>query len=360
MSYLRYHRQELLIDKCGQQKLKNARVLCVGAGGLGSPLLLYLAGAGVGTIGIVDHDTVELSNLHRQIIFSMQDLGLKKGIAAKNKMLHLNPEITVDVFLDKLSLQNAHQIIANYDIIADCTDNFATRYVINDACFYLKKPNVSASIFHFEGQCSVFTALEGPCYRCLYPEISAINVLPNCAESGVLGVLPGLLGTIQATEILKIILGLGDTLIGRLLTVDAMNMQFREYQIKRDRYCVLCGENSKSLSYPKEVLCMSETIPEISVTELAEWQKEGRDFLLLDVREPSEYAECEMGGTLIPIGELPNRLNELNPAKQTVVHCRGGGRSKRAAALLKEAGFQDVRNLTGGITAWVKAQENNC
>ncbi|HEX2549318.1 MAG TPA: molybdopterin-synthase adenylyltransferase MoeB, partial [Gammaproteobacteria bacterium] len=350
---MRYSRQQLLpeVGVLGQERLQQARVLCVGAGGLGSPLLLYLAGAGVGTLGIVDHDVVEISNLHRQIMFRMQDLAVKKVIAARNKIEQLNPNVSVEFFDEKLSLHNVQKIISKYDIIADCTDNFTARYLINDTCFYLKKPNVSASIYQFEGQCSVFTNSNGPCYRCLYPEAST---LPSCAESGVLGVLPGMLGTIQATEILKWILKIGSSLSGRLLTVDARLMHFREFLIEKHSHCVLCSENAaiENIIYPED-LCMTETIPEISIQELAEWQTKGEDFVLLDVREPHEYAEVEMGGTLIPIGELPNRLSELDPLKKTIVHCRGGGRSKRGVEILKNAGFIDARNLTGGITAWI-------
>lgn len=355
----RYARQQLLSDvgERGQKRLRNAHVLCIGAGGLGSPMLLYLAAAGVGTIGIVDHDVVELSNLHRQIIFDTSDVGLKKVVVAKNKIHALNPHVNVEIYDEKISMTNADQLIASYDIIADGTDNFNTRYVVNDACFRLRKPNVSASIFQFDGQCSIFTDENGPCYRCLFPHIPASNWIPNCGESGVLGVLPGILGTIQATEVLKWILQIGRSLRNRLLTVDARHMQFREFQIEKNPHCILCSGNvsSENLGLNEE-LCMSEIIPEISVEELIEWQNKGEDFFLLDVREPNEYAECEMGGTLIPIGELAARVSELDPSKKTIVHCRGGGRSKRGVEILKNAGFKDARNLTGGITAWLKVK----
>jgi len=357
----RYARQQLLPDigELGQMHLRNARVLCIGAGGLGSPLLLYLAAAGVGTIGIVDHDIVELSNLHRQIIFNSEDVGTKKVSAAKNRIHALNPHIEVLSYEDKISRANAESIIASFDIIADGTDNFNARYIINDACFRLKKPNVSASIFQFEGQCSIFTDDNGPCYRCLYPDMPSSQWMPNCAESGVLGVLPGILGTIQATEVLKWILKIGNSLKNRLLTVDAREMQFREFQIEKNPHCILCGENASRENLidsliDREEQCMNAVIPEISIQELKALQDKGEEFVLLDVREPSEYAECEMGGKLIPIGELAARVSELDPTKKTIVHCRGGGRSKRGVEILKNAGFHDARNLTGGITAWLK------
>jgi adenylyltransferase/sulfurtransferase len=287
----------------------------------------------------------------------MQDLGVKKVMAAKNKIQQLNPDIHIEMYEEKITAHNVKSIISSYDVIADCTDNFRTRYIINDACFHLKKPHVSASIFQFEGQCSLFTSSDGPCYSCLYPELSSDGV-QNCTESGVLGVLPGILGTIQATEMLKYILNIGQSLKGRLLLVDALTMQFREFFIERDPDCRVCGENSLTENMiDVEEACMSETIAEISIQEFMEWQKNGEDFVLLDVREPHEYAEVEMGGTLIPIGELPNRLNELDPVKKTIVHCRGGGRSKRGVEILKNAGFADARNLTGGITAWIKTKE---
>ncbi len=357
--YRRYSRQMLLAEVGyeGQSKLKEARVLCVGAGGLGSPVLLYLAAAGIGTLGIIDFDRVEISNLHRQIIYTRADILQRKAVIAKNRMMALNPHIEVNTYDEKFTSKNALACLSSYDIVADCSDNFSTRYLVNDAAFHLKKPNVSASIFKFEGQCSVFTAGEGPCYRCLYPAHPPKAFVPTCSEVGVFGMLPGMLGTIQATEIIKWILKIGDGLIGRLLTVDARSMQFREFQFKRNPDCVLCGQGKsfESLVYSQEEVCMNQPVPEISVDELKEWQAQKKDFLLLDVRELKEYEECEMGGKLIPLGDLQKRINELDPLRLTVVHCKGGGRSKRAVELLKSAGFADVRNLTGGITAWLKA-----
>ena len=358
---IRYHRQMILpnVGKTGQRQLKKARVLCVGAGGLGSPLLLYLAAAGVGTLGIVDHDVVDVSNLHRQILYGMQDVGSTKANIAKKNLVNINPHIEILTYEEKLHQHNALNILQSYDIIADCTDNFTSRYLINDACFHLKKPNVAASIYQFEGQLSIFTTDKGPCYRCLYPEPPPLNLIPSCAEAGVFGVLPGLMGTLQANEILKWILQIGEMLVGRLLTVDALNLTFREYDIQKNHQCVLCyhAQSFHQLNYQTGNLCMAD-VKEISLEEMENLRQDGVDFTLLDVREPQEFAANNMGGQLIPIGDLPKRLDELEKDKLTIVHCKSGGRSKRAVAFLMSEGFTDVRNLTGGMTAWQKAQEN--
>lgn len=346
----------------GQQKLKNARVLCVGAGGLGSPVLLYLAAAGIGTIGIIDDDIVELSNLQRQIIYSYEELGQKKVIAAKKKLLALNSDIHVLLHEGKLNVENAFAFMDQYDVIVDGTDNFVTRYLINDVCFHLKKPNVSASIFQFEGQCSIFSMPNGPCYRCLYPSPPPPQFIPSCAEGGVLGILPGLLGTIQATEVIKLILNIGQPLTGRLLTIDALNLHFREFNLERNPDCILCQYQQPFLMLPRyqEYMCMStKVIEEITVKELAEMQKQQTDLLVLDVREQNEYDDYNIGGKLIPLGQLPSRLNELNREQLIVVHCKSGGRSRRAVEYLMEQGFTRVKNLKGGVTAWREEISSN-
>jgi adenylyltransferase/sulfurtransferase len=337
----RYARQLSLkeIGKKGQDKLKQARVLCIGAGGLGSPVLLYLAAAGVGTIGIVDADVVELSNLQRQILYTSDDLGKKKVLAARGRLRALNPDIQIIPYETAITAENALSLLASFDIVADGTDNFASHYVINDACVQLKKTNVSASILAFEGHCMVFSGAEGPCYRCLYP---VEPVAMTCQDAGVLGIMPGLLGSMQATEILKCILQIGAPLIGRLLTVNALTMCFREFTIAR--HCPTCtGE----IQDEGELL-----MKEMTVKELAALREQQTDHIVLDVRNQDEYDICNIGGKLIPFAELQNRLGELDPEQLTIVHCRSGGRSSRAVAFLEEQGFKDVRNLTGGIMAW--------
>lgn len=361
---LRYSRHFSLphVGVEGQQRLRDAKVLCIGAGGLGSPLLLYLAAAGVGTIGIVDNDVVDVTNLQRQVLYTTDNIGQKKVFSAKTKLQALNPHINVITHDEHLIADNALQIIRQYDIVADGTDNFATRYLVNDACYHLKKPNVYASIFQFEGQCSIFSAPNGPCYRCLYDSPPPAGLIPNCAEGGVFGVLPGLLGTLQATEVLKLILGIGDPLIGRLLTIDTLTMRFREFALQRNPDCRLCTHQQPFATLPDHDIgvCQMNTAPAtatvaaISVQELAELQKNHAKFILLDVREPYEYDICNLQGKLIPIGELPQRLNELDKDSMIIAHCKGGGRSTRACLLLQEAGFSDVRNLTGGVVAWAK------
>jgi molybdopterin/thiamine biosynthesis adenylyltransferase/rhodanese-related sulfurtransferase len=346
----------------GQKQLKAAKVLTVGTGGLGSPLALYLAAAGVGTIGIVDFDVVDESNLQRQIIHGTSDVGRPKVQSAYEKIKDINPNVEVRVHEEALTSENALEIFEDYDVIVDGTDNFPTRYLVNDACVLLNKPNVYGSIFRFEGQASVFYAEEGPCYRCLYPEPPPPGLVPSCAEGGVLGILPGAIGTIQATETAKLILGIGEPLIGRLLLYDALNMRFREMKLRKDPDCPVCGENptvTELIDYQEfcgipqaETAEQDNGVPEISVNELKQKMDHGEDINVLDVREPHEYEVANIGVRLIPLGELPQRLVELDQDEYFVVHCKTGGRSAKAVELLKDAGFQNVYNVKGGITAW--------
>ena len=362
----RYSRHLILpeVGMEGQQKLKAARVLCVGTGGLGSPLALYLTAAGIGTLGLVDFDVVDSSNLQRQIIHSTKDIGRKKIDSAEEKLKALNPSINIVKHETMLTSANALDIIKDYDIVADGTDNFPTRYLVNDACVILKKPNAYGSIFRFEGQASVFATETGPCYRCLYPEPPPPGLVPSCAEGGVLGILPGLVGVIQATEVIKLILGKGEPLIGRLLLVDALSMRFRELKLRKNPECPVCGENptvTQLIDYQHFCGIVPETpqeknvkngIPQISVKELKARRDAGEDFFLLDVREPYEYQIAQIGGTLIPQGEVPNRLAEIPRDREIIVHCRSGARSQRIAEVLKQAGYNSVVNLAGGILAW--------
>lgn len=357
---LRYSRHFSLpnVGSQGQLKLKNAKVLCIGAGGLGSPLLLYLAAAGIGTLGIVDNDTVDVSNLQRQVLYTTADVGQKKVSAAKARLQALNPHINITRHDARLTADNALELINQYDIVADGTDNFATRYLVNDACWHLKKPNVYASIFQFEGQCSIFSAPNGPCYRCLYDAPPPAGLVPNCAEGGVFGILPGLLGSLQATEVLKLILGIGDPLIGRLLTVDSLTMRFREFAVQRNPGCRLCTHQQSFASLPNHDMevCQVGSLPatSISVQELAILLKNNTDLLLLDVRESHEYDICNLAGKSIPLGQLSQRLHELDKSSAIVIHCKSGARSAQACLLLEKAGFKNVRNLDGGILAWAK------
>ena len=362
----RYSRHLILpeVGMEGQQKLKAARVLCVGTGGLGSPLALYLTAAGIGTLGLVDFDVVDSSNLQRQIIHSTKDIGRKKIDSAEEKLKALNPSINIVKHETMLTSANALDIIKDYDIVADGTDNFPTRYLVNDACVILKKPNAYGSIFRFEGQASVFATETGPCYRCLYPEPPPPGLVPSCAEGGVLGILPGLVGVIQATEVIKLILGKGEPLIGRLLLVDALSMRFRELKLRKNPECPVCGENptvTQLIDYQHFCGIVPETpqeknvkngIPQISVKELKARRDAGEDFFLLDVREPYEYQIAQIGGTLIPQGEVPNRLAEIPRDREIIVHCRSGARSQRIAELLQQSGYQNVANVAGGILAW--------
>ena len=362
----RYSRHLILpeVGMEGQQRLKASRVLCIGTGGLGSPLAFYLAAAGIGTLGLVDFDTVDASNLQRQIIHSTKDIGRKKIDSAQEKLNALNPALNVVKHDVMLTSANALEIFANYDIVADGTDNFQTRYLINDACVLLNKPNAYGSIFRFEGQASVFATKEGPCYRCLYPEPPPPGLVPSCAEGGVLGILPGLVGVIQATEVIKLILGKGEPLIGRLLLVDALSMRFRELKLRKNPECPVCGVNptvTQLIDYNQfcgiapestQAATVKNGIPQISVLEYKQRLDKGDSPFLLDVREPYEFQIAQIGGYLIPQNDIPTRLGELDPNKEIIVHCRSGARSQRIAELLKQHGFQQVSNLAGGILAW--------
>lgn len=360
---LRYSRHLIMpeVGMEGQQKLKAARVLCIGAGGLGSPLALYLAAAGVGTLGIVDFDVVDYTNLQRQIIHSTADVGRKKLDSAAEKLTAINPFLEIRKFETKLTSENALALFNEFDIIADGTDNFPTRYLVNDACVLTGKPNVYGSIFRFEGQASVFATDEGPCYRCLYPEPPPPGLVPSCAEGGVLGILPGLVGVMQATEVIKLILGKGEPLIGRLLLVDALGMKFRELKLRKNPDCPVCGTHptvTKLIDYNEfcgirgEEKPVEVGAPEIQVEELKRRLDAGEDLFVLDVREPHEYQICNIGGYLIPLGDLPKRVNELDSSREIVAHCRSGVRSAKAVAFLQQAGFKKVHNLAGGILAW--------
>jgi len=361
----RYSRHLILpeVGMEGQQKLKAAKVLCIGTGGLGSPLAFYLAAAGIGTLGLVDFDVVDSSNLQRQIIHSTKDVGRSKIVSATEKLVALNPFLNVVQHETMLTSQNAIEIISQYDIVADGTDNFPTRYLVNDACVLTGKPNAYGSIFRFEGQASVFATEHGPCYRCLYPEPPPPGLVPSCAEGGVLGILPGLVGVIQATEVIKLILGKGEPLIGRLLLVNSLDMKFRELKLRKNPECPVCGKNptvTKLIDYQQfcgivpeaKVAAEKNGIPQMSVTELKQKLDAGEDVFILDVREPYEYQIAQIGGHLIPLGELPNRLGELDTEKNIVVQCKSGGRSQRAAEFLAQNGFSKLHNLAGGILAW--------
>jgi molybdopterin/thiamine biosynthesis adenylyltransferase/rhodanese-related sulfurtransferase len=360
---LRYSRHLIMpeVGMEGQQKLKAARVLCIGTGGLGSPLALYLSAAGVGTLGLVDFDVVDFTNLQRQVIHFTSDVGRPKLESAREKIAAINPYVDVKTFETRLTSQNALEIFSDFDIIVDGTDNFPTRFLVNDACVFTGKPNVYGSIFRFEGQASVFATKDGPCYRCLYPEPPPPGLVPSCAEGGVLGILPGLVGLIQATEAIKLILGAGQPLIGRLLLVDAMGMKFRELKLRKNPDCVVCGTNpsvTKLIDYEEfcglrgQEKAVSNGVPEISVEELKQRLDAKEDFVLLDVREPHEYQICNLNGVLIPLNDLPRRVHELDPSKEMVVHCRSGARSARAVGFLQHAGFTKAKNLAGGILAW--------
>ena len=347
----------------GQRKLKAARVLCVGTGGLGAPLAFYLAAAGIGTLGLVDFDVVDASNLQRQIIHSTKDVGRLKIDSAEDKLKALNPFLNVKKYNTMLTSANALEIFKDFDIIADGTDNFQTRYLVNDACVLSgNKPNAYGSIFRFEGQASVFATKDGPCYRCLYPEPPPPGLVPSCAEGGVLGILPGLVGIIQATEVIKLILGKGDSLVGRLLLVDSLGMRFRELKLRKNPDCPVCGTHptvTQLIDYdqfcgiPAQVdPNMKNGIPQITPTELKRRQDAGEEVYVLDVREPWEYKIANIGGHLLPLGELQQRTGELDKNQKIVTQCKAGGRSQQAAEILQQAGFQHVENLDGGITAW--------
>ena len=363
----RYSRHLIMpeVGMDGQLKLKAASVLCIGAGGLGSPVAMYLAAAGVGRLGLVDFDVVDYSNLQRQIIHGTPDVGRSKLESARDTLVAINPEVAIDLHETALSSSNAFDVLGDYDIVVDGTDNFPTRYLVNDACVLLRKPNVFGSIFRFEGQASVFATKQGPCYRCLYPEPPPPGLVPSCAEGGVLGILPGVVGTIQATETVKLIIGVGEPLINRFMIYDALRMKFRELKLRRDPECPVCGDRptvTQLIDY--EQFCgIAPTSPasadstsgdDVTVEELKFFIDNNDGVFLLDVREPQEHQICSIpGSVLIPLGELPNRISELGGHEDVVVHCKSGVRSAKAVKILSDAGFKKVRNLSGGILRWI-------
>ena len=361
---LRYSRHLIIpeVGMEGQLKLKQAKVLLVGAGGLGAPLGLYLAAAGVGRIGIVDFDVVDFTNLQRQVIHGTSDVGRKKLDSAIDTMREINPHIQLDRYETALTSENALDILKDYDVVVDGTDNFPTRYLVNDACVLLGKPNVYGSIFRFEGQATVFAYEGGPCYRCLYPEPPPPGLVPSCAEGGVLGILPGTIGLIQATETVKLILGIGEPLVGRLLLYDALAMRFRELKLRKNPECPICGEHrtiTKLIDYhqfcgvPRTSEEPKVEQGDIDPVEVKNKLDRGDSFVLVDVREPHEWNIARIpGAKLIPLGELPRRVGELNAGDEIVAHCRSGVRSAKAVDFLKKQGFTNVRNMTGGILAW--------
>ena len=365
----RYSRHLIMpeVGPDGQKKLKAGSVLCIGAGGLGSPAALYLAAAGVGQIGIVDFDAVDFSNLQRQILHATPDVGRSKLQSARERLEALNPEVKIETHETQLTSKNALDLFRPYDVILDGTDNFPTRYLVNDACVILGKPNAYGSIFRFEGQASVFATKDGPCYRCLYPEPPPPGLVPSCAEGGVLGVLPGVVGTIQATEAIKLILGVGEPLIGRFLIYDALRMRFRELKLRKDPDCPVCGERPtvrELIDYeqfcglaPTQARPGTVVLPpelETMVEDLKNRIDQGKPTLILDVREPQEYQICSIpGATLIPLGDLPRRIQELDRDVDMIVHCKSGARSAKAVKLMQEAGFTRAKNLKGGILAWI-------
>ncbi len=361
---LRYSRHLIMPEVAleGQKRLKAASVLCIGAGGLGSPLIMYLAAAGIGRLGLVDFDVVDFTNLQRQIIHSTASVGKSKLESAKERIAEINPFVKVDTYNTALTSENALELFKDYDIIIDGTDNFPTRYLTNDACVLLGKPNVYGSIFRFEGQATVFDAERGPCYRCLYPEPPPPGLVPSCAEGGVLGVLPGIIGVIQAIEAVKLILGKGDSLIGRLMLFDALKMKFRELKLRKNPECPICGDHPTihqlidyqefcGVTQHEEVNVGKEF--EITPLELKTKIDRGDDFVLVDVREPQEFAIGRIpGSTLIPLASVPERLHELSTADEIIVHCKSGVRSGKAVELMKQAGYRKVKNLVGGILRW--------
>jgi sulfur-carrier protein adenylyltransferase/sulfurtransferase len=365
----RYSRHLIMpeVGMDGQRRIKQGSVLCIGAGGLGSPAAMYLAAAGVGRIGIVDFDVVDYSNLQRQLLHTTNDVGRTKLESAKNKINALNPHVQVETYEEALSSDNAMRLFKGYDVILDGTDNFPTRYLVNDACVLMGIPNAYGSIFRFEGQASVFATKDGPCYRCLYPEPPPPGLVPSCAEGGVLGVLPGVIGVIQATESIKLLTGIGQPLIGRFLIYDALNMKFRELKLRKDPDCPVCGTNptvTKLIDYdqfcgivqPAQDHSAGATVSatEITPVELKKKLDAGETPFILDVREPNEYQINKIpGSTLIPLGELPRRYQELPKDRQIVTQCKMGGRSAKAQDFLKTVGFNDVLNLKGGILEWI-------
>jgi sulfur-carrier protein adenylyltransferase/sulfurtransferase len=366
---IRYSRHLIMpeVGVEGQRKLKAASVLCIGAGGLGSPVAMYLAAAGVGTLGIVDFDVVDFSNLQRQILHGTPDVGRSKLASAKDRLNALNPNVEIVTHDMAISSENALKLFEPYDVIVDGTDNFPTRYLVNDACVLTGKPNAYGSIFRFEGQASVFATKDGPCYRCLYPEPPPPGLVPSCAEGGVLGVLPGIIGVIQATETIKLILGVGEPLIGRFLIFDALRMKFRELKLRKDPDCPVCGTHptvTQLIDYEQfcgvkpaaEATAVNtvNTATEITSVELKQRLDRGDKLKIVDVREPNEYQINRIPGSeLIPLGDVPKRVNELNPDDEIVVHCKMGGRSAKAADFLRSVGFKKVLNLKGGILDWI-------
>lgn len=356
----RYSRHLLLpeIGEAGQEKLKSARALILGAGGLGSPVALYLAAAGVGTIGIVDFDVVDVTNLQRQVLHSTENIGKSKLESARERISQINPFVKVETYPTRLSSENALEIIRHYDVVIDGTDNFPTRYLVNDACVLLRKPNIYGSIFRFDGQVSVFDATVGACYRCLYPAPPPPELVPNCSEGGVIGALPGIIGTLQALEAIKLITGSGETLIGRLIIFDGLKMQFQELNLKKDPECPICGEHRtihQLIDY--EQFCGIKEVKvnhlqQITPIELKLVLDNGGEVFLLDVREQSEYNYCNIGGLLVPLRTLPNNVDKLPTDKEIVVYCHHGVRSAQAVRYLQEQGFTSVKNLVGGIEAW--------
>src|ERR1700685_1852326 len=361
---LRYSRHLIMpeVGMEGQLKLKAAKVALIGTGGLGAPLGMYLAAAGIGRIGLVDFDVVDFTNLQRQVIHGTKDVGKKKLDSAAETMLDINPYVEIDRHETALTSENALDILKNYDIVWDGPDNSPTRYLVNDACVLLGKPNVYGSIFRFEGQATIFYAEQGPCYRCLYPEPPPPGLVPSCAEGGVLGVLPGIMGCIQAMETIKLILGRGDSLVGRLLLFDALAMKFRELKLRKNPDCPMCGDHrtiDKLIDYyqfcgirGEEAEAPDLGVPEITPKELKSRLDKGDDLFILDVREPHEYQICNLNGKLIPLGELPRRVHELDTSREIVAHCRSGKRSAEAIDFLRKAGFRKILNLKGGILAW--------
>ena len=343
----------------GQRRLKASRVLCLGAGGLGSPVTMYLAAAGIGEIGLVDDDRVDFSNLQRQILHGTSDVGRLKIESARDRLAEINPEVRVTIFGTRFTAENAAAIAEPYDLIIDGTDNFPTRYLSNDLAVLTKKPNVYGSIYRFEGQVSVFAPhLGGPCYRCLFPEPPAPGLVPSCAEGGVLGILPGIVGAMQANEAVKLLLGLGDPLIGRLVHFDALAFRFREIKLRRDPHCAVCGDSPTLTKLQDlEFTCDMNppSLPEIDVHQLKDRLDQGTPFVLLDVREPAEIeVACLPGSVKIPLGELPTRISELDPSAETIIHCKAGGRSAKALQLLLDSGFTKACHVQGGINAWSK------